>query len=259
METLDVTNALAAMLDDRENLTKQERDTIRSLGLRYRGRGQWPSFQDFTPGYMPWNLDAAGAVSLTWALRSISDLSLRVEEGDVNLDSGDDTKPILTRTWDNDKWRDQWEPLEFPLPPSVPDYPDSDRLRQLAASKPVTSTTWELNISYFHAPLRGERGSRPHFPMMAMLAESESGFLVHELFAGRDPSDTDRQQLLVKLLEALPGLPSEIVVSTPRTARRVESVTYPLGIELSVDETPLVWSLRNELLGDLDEFESDDF
>ena len=57
LESLDATNALSAMLADREELSKPDRDTIRSLGLRYRGRGRWPLFQTFRPGYLPWRLE----------------------------------------------------------------------------------------------------------------------------------------------------------------------------------------------------------
>ncbi len=71
-ETLDTTNALSAMLADRDMLPKSDRDIIRSLGLRYRGRGRWPLFQSYQPGYIPWGLDAEEVVFLTMALRNVT-------------------------------------------------------------------------------------------------------------------------------------------------------------------------------------------
>lgn len=53
-ESLYSMNAVSAMLDDRENLSQADRDTIRDLGLRYRGRGKWPLFSSARPSYVPW-------------------------------------------------------------------------------------------------------------------------------------------------------------------------------------------------------------
>ena len=253
LESLDATNALSAMLADREELSKTERDTIRSLGLRYRGRGRWPLFQAFRPGYLPWRLEDSEAVFLTWALRCMTDLTSLVENGELTFDREDNPDMFLTRSLHNGQWHNRWEHILFPMPPPAPNYPDLERLRQLADSKPRTDLVWELGIFFLHAPVREERGGRPHFPISAMLVEADSGFVIPELFMGPDPSDTDRQELLVKLLETLPGLPSEIVVGTPRMAQLTESVTAPLGIALSLDETPALWSVREELLGSLEE------
>jgi len=253
LESLDATNALSAMLADREELSKAERDTIRGLGLRYRGRGRWPLFQTFRPAYLPWGLEDGEAVFLTWALRCMTDLASLVEKGELTFDREDNPDMFLTRTFQNGEWHNRWEPILFPLPSPAPDYPDVERLQRLADSKPRTDSVWELGIFFLHAPAREERGGRPHFPVSAMLVETDSGFVIPELFMGPDPSDTDRQEMLVKLLETLPGLPSEIVVGTPRLAQLAESVTGPLGIALSVDETPALWSVREELLGSLEE------
>ena len=257
-ESMDSTNALSAMLVDREELTKEERDTIRKLGLRYRGRGRWPLFQDMRPGYIPGQLDGEGAVTLTWALRGVLDVASRVENGDLTLELDGDQQLFLTHTWENGHWNASWETVMFPLPPPVSDYPDSDRLRRLAASKPSSSTVWELSISYFHAPVGDDNDGRLYFPVLALLAETGSEFMLQEFLMKADPSDSDRQELLVKMLESLPGLPSEIVVSAPRAARQVESVTNPLGIQLTVDETPLVWGIRDELFGRLYADDSDE-
>ena len=253
LESLDMTNALSAMLADRDELSKPDRDTIRSLGLRYRGRGQWPLFQNYKPGYLPWRLEADETVFLAMALRCVTDAASQVEKGELTLDSEDSPELFLTRSLHNGEWHNRWETLLFPMPPPVPDYPDTECLRQLAESKPETGSVWELGIFFLHAPVREERGGRPHFPVSAMLVEADSGFVIPELFTGPGPSDTDRQELLVKILETLPSLPSEIVVSAPRIAQLVEPVTAPLGIALAVDETPALWSVKEELFQFLEE------
>ena len=100
---------------------------------------------------------------------------------------------------------------------------------------------------YLYTPVRGERGERPSFPMMAVVVDRDSPLFLPQQLMGPGPSEAGRQELLVKLLEAAPGLPSEIVASTPRMAQLVESVTSPLGIELSVDHTPAVYDIRDAM------------
>jgi hypothetical protein len=43
--------------DDRENLSNQQYNIIKKLGLKYRGRGAWPNIQKITPGFLPHNPD----------------------------------------------------------------------------------------------------------------------------------------------------------------------------------------------------------
>lgn len=256
-EILDFTNSVSAVLADRELLTKEERDLIRSLGLRYRGRGRWPLFQTAQPGHLPWKPDSDATEFLTFALRSIIDLAPSLEKGELSVDPTLDSRRLLVRSFQDGEWFNRWETILFPIPQPALNYPDLERLRQLAESRLSTGSVWELSIFYFHSPIRQGRDSRPYFPVMAMLVHTDSLFPLTEHFMDPDPSDVDRQELVVKLLETLPGLPSEIIVSTPRLAQLVQSVTTPLGIVLTVDETPAIWSLREELYGQLDELDED--
>ncbi len=254
LESLHATNALAATLADREELPKPNRDVIRSLGLRYRGRGQWPLFQDFKPGYLPWGLEADDAGFLTVALRCVIDAAALMGQEKMSFRTEDGAVMMLSRRFQDGSWSNALEPLAFPLPPAVPEYADAERLRQLAESKAGADSVWELGIFFLPAPAREERGGRPHFPTLALIAHTDSGAAMNEAFMGPGPTDADRQELLVKLLETIPVRPSEIMVSAPRLAQLVEPVTAALGIKLSVDDTPVMWGIRDEMLDFLDEY-----
>ena len=141
--------------------------------------------------------------------------------------------------------------FQAPQPTPAATYPDVERLEQFAASARRSQTTWELGMHYLPTPLWEDKESRPHLPVSAMLVESESGFLFSELFTGPGLSEADRQEMLVKILESMPGLPSDIVVNTPRLAQMVESVSGPLGINVSIDEIPALWAARDEMLENL--------
>jgi hypothetical protein len=192
-------------------------------------------------------LDADEVVFLTMALRNMMEVASKVESEDLDLRPEDSPDLILTRVLRNGEWHDQWDPLTLPMPPPVPDYPDTERLQQLAESKPWTESVWEFGLFYLYTPVRGERGERDYFPVVALVVDRDSPLFLPQRFMDAGPSEAGRQELLVKLLAAAPGMPSEIVASTPRMAQLVESVTSPLGIELSVDHTPAVYDIRDAM------------
>ena len=247
LDALNTTDAVSATLGDREELDKEDRDVIRSLGLRYRGRGRWPLFRSYVPGYFPWLLEADDAVLLAAALRGMSSLTEAVTRRDVSLDYEEDTNLFLTLSSTEGKWQSRWDQIFAPLPTPAAAYQDVERLERLASTALRSQTTWELGMYYLPAPLFEERRARPHLPVCAMLVESESGYVLTELFTQPGASDNDRQELLVNILESMPGLPVDIVVNTPRLEQMVESVTGPLGINVSIDETPALWSAKEDM------------
>ena len=247
LDALNTTDAVSATLADREDLDKEDRDVIRSLGLRYRGRGRWPLFRSYVPGYFPWLLEADDAVLLAAALRGMTSLTEAVTRGKVSLDHESDTNLFHTLSFEGGKWQTRWDSIYAPVPTPAAAYQDIGRLERLAGEALRSQTTWELGMYYLPAPLFEDKKARPHLPVCAMLVESESGYLLTDLFTQPGASDNDRQELLVKILETMPGVPADIVVNTPRLAQMVESITGPLGINVSIDETPALWSAKEDM------------
>ena len=153
-EILDYTNTVTAHLADRELLHQEDRNVIRSLGLRYRGRSRWPLFQSAQPGFVPWRLNSGEADFQALSLQCITDLTRLVSQSELSLDSNDGPGLYLVRKFNSGGWKDEWEPLLFPVPSSITNYPDYERLRQLLGTKQRISGTLELSISHVHVPLQ---------------------------------------------------------------------------------------------------------
>ena len=243
-ESLYSMNAVSAMLADREHLSQADRDTIRDLGLRYRGRGKWPLFTSVRPGYVPWRLDSDEAVLLTQALRSVRAAAVLVENGELTLQPGEAPRPVLAQDPHEGGWQYRWSLLRLPSPLPDPDYPDTERIMQLAKSKPRAASVWELGIFHLNSPVQESRGERPYFPVIALIVDPDSTLVIPQHSTGPNPSAADRQGMLVKLLEEAPELPSRIVVDTLGTAFMVESITAPLDIQLSVGDTPSIYAIQ---------------
>jgi hypothetical protein len=248
LDALDHTNALSAMLADREHLETKDRATIRELGLKYRGRGRWPLFRRTIPGYLPWHLDADEAVFLTMALRNVMDMASKAASGETVLHSESGPSLVLTRVFRGGAWQDQWEPFELPQPPAPVPYPDAERLQRLAQSKSKGPEVWELAFFYLPTPMQEEKGERPYLPMMALVVDRDSSLVLSTEILGAGPSATERQDMLVRLLETVNLLPVEIVVDLTATADLAESITEGLGIKLSVGATPTLDEVKESMM-----------
>lgn len=248
-ESIDSMRCLSALLVDREDLDKRDRAIIRSLGLRYRGRGRWPLFRSTFPGYAPWLLDSDEAVFLAVALRNMTDVAARMSRGELDLYSDDEPGLVLTLVFRDGEWRDRREILKPPNPPAAPPgYPDSERLERIALSGASRTGTWEISRFYLHAPIQENKELRPYFPMIVLAVERESSFILDTDMLGGGPSVFEQQEVLVDTLEKAPMLPSEIVVDTGETAHLFGSIATALDIELSVGPTPALDHAKASLM-----------
>ena len=242
--------SLSAMLVDREDLSNRDRAVIRDLGLRYRGRGRWPKFRSMVPGYAPWLLDSEEAVFLAVALRKIVDVTSRVVGDELDLYREDEPGLVLTLVFRDGEWRDEWEILRPPGPPEAGEgYPDLERLERIARSGSNRLGTWELSKFYLHTAFQEKRGDRPYFPMVVLVVDRVSSFVVGTSMLGEAPSALEQQEVLVDALDEAPELPSELVVDSANTARLVESIASALEIELSVGPTPGLDEAKAALMG----------
>ena len=249
LDALAQMNALSALLADREDLDGTDRAIVRKLGLKYRGRGNWPLFRSTSPGLAPWRLDADEAVFLTLAIRNAINMASRIARGELSPYSEDDPSLILTRVFGDGAWRDEWRLLRPPGPPGpVAAYGDPDRLRRLAGSKPVEPTGWELSIFHIPTAVQDRKGTRPYLPTAILAVDRSSGLVLSANALGAAPSVAERQEHLVGLLEDADAAPSEIVADTQATARLVESIAGPLGIRLSTGATPALDEAREALI-----------
>ena len=59
---------LQAYFEDRNFLQSRDRDLIKQLGLKFRGRQSWPMFRSYRPGFSPWYLESDEARFLQYVL-----------------------------------------------------------------------------------------------------------------------------------------------------------------------------------------------
>jgi hypothetical protein len=169
---------LQASFEDRETVEKEDREVMKELGLKFRGRHAWPAFRSYRPGYAPWFIEAAEARFLYHALEQTLEVAARYRDNPDLLDGVDD-EHFFGRVPEQKNggitWRDELVPV--PEAPTrrieiVVNMGAIDHLKQ------IKTNIGKLEVDVFLFPGRiGERGERPYFPYMLFMVDGRSGFI----------------------------------------------------------------------------------
>lgn len=242
-EAVHVLNAIWALRVDREQLRSADLAVIRTLGIRFRGRGRWPLFRRLMPGYAPWHLDAEEARFLTRALRTVTGLTPDPPGRREPAAAADPARLPARRREPAGRLGPAPHPQESALPEST----DELRLRRLVRSRRRGTSVWEVDSFFLGAPVQERSGSRPYYPTVVLAVDGRSGAILGAEILGERPSTAERRDRLVDLLEGADRLPAEIVVDSSASARLVEPVAAGLGIRLSVGDAPALAEAREAL------------
>ena len=68
---LEFQDNIMCSFEDRDQLNQADRDQIKALGLKFRGRNAWPMFRRYEPGFYPWSINVDECMFLTHALRQV--------------------------------------------------------------------------------------------------------------------------------------------------------------------------------------------
>ncbi len=225
---------LQASFEDRETLDDQDREVIKSLGLKFRGRQAWPMFRSYVPGRAPWFLTPQQARFLTVALEQAMDVIHRLEK-DPDLLEPEEEGQYLVRVLTERGWEDQWlvpPPTPMPAPPPV----DTRRLATLREKLPRQAFTLEAELFAFPSYIRDGDDPRPYVPYALMVVEAQSGFLLGtELMLAQPSLDAVWEQTIAKFLDMVGragSLPQRIAVRDERLYNLLMPVAAGLGIQI---------------------------
>ncbi|MFQ5879763.1 MAG: hypothetical protein ACE5IZ_06305 [Dehalococcoidia bacterium] len=241
--------SLSVTFGDRQYLQKRDRDTIKALGLRFRGRNAWPLFRSQRPGYSPWFLVREEVLFLNIVLRQAVRVAEAVRRGDIDLIEGSNPDQVLTFQFREGEWQTAWRGLPEEPEPELPAPVDEVRLRRLAAEKGYSRDAWEVDLFFVPAVIDDGKG-RPYHPL-ALLAFTDQGLVAGLSVLDPWATPDQHQEEFVQVLEKAPALPREIRVPREETARTVRPASQCLDIPVRVGDTSLLDVMREELLEQL--------
>lgn len=217
---------------DREELSKKQRDIIRELGYKYRGRNQWLYFMSFKPNYMPYNFNADEVDRMTTYLTKLKNaLDLYIgQKPEVNFEDS----YILCYSDKNKKITEkEINILDFDI-----DYVQPDNIAELASSLkklPKKTETLEVDILPLYAAVKDKAYDRPANPTVAMVAEKKSGLVIASEVSSPETDMFENFFNTVVDTFLNYGIPRSINVCNSITGYILEKLCDEMGISLSYE------------------------
>ena len=170
---------LQASFEDRSQLSQKDRDVIKELALKFRGRQAWPMFRGYRRGFFPWYLESAECRFLAHALEQAAEVSLRLKDNPAMLDIPDDESYLVRVPLKENgtmAWKDQVLPIPVPESKPIPITMDIEALEHM---KPVPLSDRTVEVDLFIVPMAvGDGKTRPCVPRVLLAVDSESELVV---------------------------------------------------------------------------------
>lgn len=240
---------LQASFEDRNELTAKDRNIIKSLGLKYRGRQAWPMLRSYRPGFVPWYLTGDEARYLTHVLAQTRNVVQRLDEMPDLLDAPDDITYLVRVPNTNMDGAVTWADQMMPVPP--PEIPEQEfflNREMLNAVRQLSVSQMVLEVDFFLTPMQiqEKKEERPYFGYLLLLVDHNSGMILGVETLSADPSFADMlarfPQAFLTILAKSKMRPRQILVQSERTYTYLLPVCQQLGIK--IEPTPYLFLLE---------------
>ncbi len=229
---------LMASFEDRETLSKEDREVIKKLGLRFRGQNQWPQFRSYQPGYPPWELTRDEAEYLTLSLQQAIEISLRFKENPDILTSPEKSRYLVRvpeKVDDGYRWTDEWlepDPLEEEPEAAIPPI-NEIRLQRIKKTIKRRGGSWEIDFFFTPTPVEDGEG-RPYYPYAVLHVDSHQGIVLNANMMKPADYGTEIPNSLMSVIENAQVIPNEILVKKERTLELLNLIASRLGIRMKL-------------------------
>lgn len=246
---------LQASLEDRNFLEQDDRDQIKRLGLKYRGRTAWPMFRSLRPGYVPWFLSPDEARYLAHVLGQVLEVAPRVRDNPGILFPSSDSKFLVRRArQEGSEWVWQDATKKVGPPPAI-DLTIEIPHALLDAVKELPRRRARVEVDYFMIP-NGiyEKGQRPFFPFSLMMADATNKAIIGmELLTPVPTIESMWSNLggtVVQMLYQNGWVPTEIRVSDDLLYFILAMLAPKTGLKVKlVNELPMIDDAADGLMG----------
>lgn len=236
-QALHFQNCLMCSFEDRDLLANDDRKQIKALGLSFRGRNAWPMFRRFEPGYNPWFINQEECIFLTHALRQTLFVATHVITGQFRMDM-EQGRTILRYSEKKDG-KLEWYSKEIQLAlPTVSYSPvkinDDVLIQKIKKAGTMGNVSLQADTCYMPSAVQENKGERPFFPRVFILAEQKSGMVMDfEMYESiSDDANVTLNKLINICLEK--GIPKEIQVRSEAMAAILDDFCKKTGIKLKI-------------------------
>jgi hypothetical protein len=230
---------LQLSFEDRNTLTAHDRDIIKELGLKFRGRNSWPMFRSFKPGYYPWYLKKKEADFLIHILEQSLNVLARFKENETLLDPVTDETYLVRVAEEVDgrlEWRDEFMEVMPPEAPPIEIKIDGPVMQAFLNLEQAVRAV-EADVFMFPGQIQEKQGKRPYFAYMLMIVEPETGMVLGSELLSPFPSLEEMwgkvPETIFKAMNRVGIYPNEIRTSSSRLYMVLEPVAGDIGFTVT--------------------------
>ncbi|MDA8228091.1 MAG: hypothetical protein M0T74_10425 [Desulfitobacterium hafniense] len=243
---------LMCSYENRAELAAEDLKNIKDLGLKFRGRNEWPLFRSYEPGKVPWFLSSEQCRFLTHILKEALEVSLRCQDEKEILEHATPLT-FLTRVGQkHDDGRVEWVDQYLTAETFNPQYAsfsiqDEIRLRKLKTIKVNQQLIIEAATFYLPSPVK-ENG-RPYFPKVGVFIDHQSGMaLSFDIVTDIETEGYKIIEKLISFIEQNQLKPAKILVELDETYYLLQDVCQQIGIILEqVEYLQFAQEFREEM------------
>lgn len=217
---------------DREELSTKQRQVIKELGYKYRGKNNWLYFMSYEPGYYPYNPDRDQVIRMTGHLKNLDIAFTQYKDtaAKVKFDDGNMFACLLSK--DSKSWKCSEEPLPF-LNFHIGSLliTDEEVLADLARM-PQANIILEADARPLGVSVADKKYDRPANPSLCILAEAQSGIIISGEMT--EPADDPMVELAETVIGFIfqHGAPKEIRVTNVIVEAALKQISEICKIKL---------------------------
>lgn len=228
-------NNMTCYFGDREELTKSERDTIKKLGLKFRGKNQWIYFRSYERGYAPFLLDETQVVKLTQVFQELFMALKAFIENQIPVDF--DKQQTLYRRFDPERGLSVTTAASLNIPrknyriPVVDDKVLIGKLKKQKSSK----SELEIDTLFLNATIPDSESGRPVIPVLFLIADRLSRLAIdQEVMSPGGDNITRILSSIINYIENY-GRPKKIIVRDEEMAHLLSDLCQRVNIKIGIE------------------------
>ncbi len=239
MNALHFQDCLMASFENRDYLAKKDLDIIKALGLKFRGKNEWPLFRNYKPGFHPWYLQRDEVNYLTLVLEQATDICQKFKENQ-KLFNPPQKGLYFVRTACKKGgvicWNDQWYKPKH-LRAKQKAYPDLDEfsLRRIKKNIRQSHRIWELD--FFYSPFGINEGERPYFPFIFLIVDHDSQELINFHITNHTTYEREFFEKFLNTIENDKYLPRSLLVKRAETHNLFSTIAQQLNVKIDLKNT----------------------
>lgn len=225
-------NCLSCYWGNREELSGKQREIIKELGYKYRGKNQWLYFMSYCAGYAPYNLNQDEVERLIKYLTHFVEAIEYYEQNHVTVDFASANMYLFSY----DEEEKGWIGCEAELPFTAYQFrnlvlTDEELVEKLKAV-PKNQQILEADLTYMGVSVNDKKYERPANPRLCLVGEANSGMILKAdmLEPDEDPNVALAENILGFILTY--GAPKEIRVKNIIVESVLEHICELSGIKL---------------------------